>query len=205
MGAGVTGLHAETGGWLTPTGRPNWLTPPLPAATPGIHSRAMSPTTTGFPARLLRIGSAASSLTPMGFARGYSTAHGVPGGGNPTRTTKRPAGGVSRGGLGSPLDRRCGGGFDPLPTTIHVGGLRAGIDLGIIPEHTNIIVEWRDISPGRLERHMDRMTIQTSANSASVHDRADNGETLHPGERIGHSGRGAHNSVIRRPDGRLPV
>jgi hypothetical protein len=183
----------------------------------------MSQTTTGFPARLPRIGSAASSLTPLGFARGYRAVHGVPGGANPARTRRRLAGEISRGGLNPPLDRRCDG-FDPLPTANHVGILRIGADPGTIPEHMETNVEWRGIPRDRLERHMDRMTIQivvtfepamiaaqphagirTAANRASVHDRADNGETRHPGEPIGHSGRGARNSVSRRPDGRLLV
>jgi len=122
------------------------------------------------------------------------------------------------------VDRPCEGGFDPPPTKIHAGILRNGIDLGIIPELIEIFLVWRDIPRDRPERHEDRMTIQTAAtfepvmiaahpqagirspaNPASVHDSVDIGETRHPGERNGHSGRGAHGGVSRRPDGRLLV
>ena len=48
-------------------------------------------------------------------------------------------------------------GFDPAHTTIHVGTVRGGTILNIIPEHAEFTMEWRFIPGDSPYQHMERM------------------------------------------------
>jgi acetylornithine deacetylase len=48
-------------------------------------------------------------------------------------------------------------GFDPPHTTTHVGTVRGGSILNIIPEHAEFTMEWRNIPGDEPERHLDRL------------------------------------------------
>jgi acetylornithine deacetylase len=48
-------------------------------------------------------------------------------------------------------------GFDPPHTTIHVGTMKGGVALNIIPEHAEFFMEWRNIPGDDPERHLARM------------------------------------------------
>ena len=48
-------------------------------------------------------------------------------------------------------------GFDPPHTTIHVGTIRGGTILNIIPERCEFTMEWRTIPGDDAARHVERM------------------------------------------------
>jgi acetylornithine deacetylase len=54
-------------------------------------------------------------------------------------------------------------GFDTPHTTIHVGTMRGGTILNIIPEHAEFVMEWRYIPGDSPMRHMQRMQAAIAA------------------------------------------
>ncbi len=48
-------------------------------------------------------------------------------------------------------------GFDPPHTTIHVGTIEGGTVLNIIPEHTEFVMEWRNIPQDDPRRYLERL------------------------------------------------
>jgi acetylornithine deacetylase len=55
-------------------------------------------------------------------------------------------------------------GFDPPHTTIHVGTIKGGTILNIIPERCEFIMEWRNIPGDAATQHVERMRIFVAQN-----------------------------------------
>jgi acetylornithine deacetylase len=54
-------------------------------------------------------------------------------------------------------------GFDPPHTSIHVGTMKGGVALNIIPENAEFFMEWRNIPGDDPERHLARMKAYIAA------------------------------------------
>ena len=59
-------------------------------------------------------------------------------------------------------------GFDPPHTSIHVGTMKGGVALNIIPENAEFFMEWRNIPGDDPERHLARMKAHIAALPSTI-------------------------------------
>jgi len=64
-------------------------------------------------------------------------------------------------------------GFDPPHTTIHVGTVKGGSILNIIPEHAEFVMEWRNIPADDPRRDVERLRAHVSAHIEPAMKRVD--------------------------------